>query len=77
MRCSKTAGFHGSSMFTQQLQDPDARIRTDVIDALALGGDAAALPLVERALTDRDPQVVKAAERAAARLKASAQKPVS
>ena len=66
-----------SSMFTQQLQDPDPRIRTDVIDALALGGDAAALPLVERALTDRDPQVMKAAERAAARLKASAQKPVS
>lgn len=66
-----------SSMFTQQLQDPDPRIRAEVIDALALGGDAAALPLVERALTDRDPQVVKAAERAAARLKASAQKPVS
>jgi HEAT repeat protein len=66
-----------SSMFTQQLQDPDARIRVDVIDALALGGDAAALPLVERALTDRDPQVAKAAERAAARLRASAQKPIS
>ena len=64
-------------MFTQQLQDPDARIRIDVIDALALGGDAAALPFVERALTDRDPQVTKAAERAAARLRASAQKPVS
>jgi HEAT repeat protein len=66
-----------SPMFTQQLQDPDPKIRTDVIDALALGGDAAALPLVEGALTDRDPQVAKAAERAAARLKASAQKPVS
>jgi hypothetical protein len=66
-----------SSMFSQQLQDPDARIRIDVIDALALSGDAAALPLVERALTDRDPQVAKAAERAAARLRASAQKPVS
>lgn len=66
-----------SSMFTQQLQDPDPRIRIDVIDALALSGDAAALPLVEPALTDRDPQVAKAAERAAARLRASAQKPVS
>jgi len=57
-----------SSMFTQQLQDPDARIRIDVLDVLALGGDAAALPLVERAGTDRDPQVAKAAERAVARL---------
>jgi HEAT repeat protein len=65
-----------SSMFTQPLQDPDARIRVDVLDALALGGDAAALPLAERALTDRDPQVAKAAERAVARLRASQPKPV-
>ena len=34
------------------------------------GGDPAALPLVERLLADRDPQVVKAAERAVARLRA-------
>jgi HEAT repeat protein len=66
-----------STMFTQQLMDPDSRIRIDVLDALALGGDLAALPLVERVLTDRDPQVAKAAERAAARLKASTHKPMS
>jgi HEAT repeat protein len=60
-----------SSMFSQQLQDPDARIRMDVLDALALSGDVAALPLVERAITDRDPQVAKAAERAVARLRSS------
>ena len=66
-----------SSMFTQQLMDPDVKVRIDVLDALALGGDVAALPLVERALTDRDPQVMKAAERAVARLKASTPKPMS
>jgi HEAT repeat protein len=55
-----------ASMFTQQLQDPDARIRADVLDVLALGGDVAALPLVEKALTDRDRQVARAAERAVA-----------
>jgi HEAT repeat protein len=66
-----------SSLFTQQLQDPDPRVRTDVIDVLALAGDAAALPLVERLLTDRDAQVVKAAERAVARLRALQRKPIS
>ena len=66
-----------SSLFSQQLMDPDVKIRIDVLDALALGGDIAALPLVERALTDRDAQVVKAAERAVARLKTSTQKPMS
>jgi len=66
-----------SPMFTPHLQDPDARIRVDIIDALGLGGDSAALPLVERALTDPDAQVAKAAERAVARLRASQQKPLS
>ena len=59
-----------SSMFTQQLRDPDPRLRADVIDVLALAGDAAALPLVARLLTDGDPQVARAAERAVARLRA-------
>ena len=67
-----------SSLFTQQLQDPDPRMRSDVLDVLALAGDAAALPLVERSLSDRDPQVVKAAERAVARLRGlSRAKPIS
>ena len=67
-----------SSMFTQQLQDPDPRLRADVLDVLALGGDATALPLVERSLTDREPQVAKAAQRAVARLRASSsRKPIS
>ena len=33
--------------FAHQLQDPDPRIRVDVVDALGLAGDPAALPLVE------------------------------
>jgi len=48
-----------------------------VIDVLALAGDAAALPLVERLLADRDAHVVKAAERAVARLRAASRKPIS
>ena len=66
-----------SSLFTQQLQDPDPRVRADMIDVLALAGDAAALPLVESLLADRDAQVVKAAERAVARLRAASRKPIS
>lgn len=66
-----------SSLFSQQLQDPDSRMRADMIDVLALAGDGAALPVVERLLTDRDPQVVKAAERAVVRLRASSRKPIS
>jgi HEAT repeat protein len=53
---------------TVHLRDPDARVRQDVVDALGLSGDPAALPLVEPLLTDRDPQVARAANRAVARL---------
>ncbi len=65
-----------SSLFTPQLEDPDPRVRADAVDILALAGDAAALPLVERLLADRDSQVVKAAERAVARLRALQRKPI-
>ena len=51
------------------LQDPDARVRADVADALSLAGDPAALPMLEPLLTDRDPDVARAAELAAARLR--------
>ena len=66
-----------SSLFTPQLEDPDPRVRADAVDILALAGDAAALPLVERLLADRDSQVVKAAERAVARLRPLQRKPIS
>jgi len=54
---------------TSQLQDPDARLRQDVVELLGVSGDAAALPLVEPLLKDREPQVARAAERAVARLR--------
>jgi HEAT repeat protein len=51
------------------LQDPDARIRVDIVDALGLSGDARALPLVEPLAKDHDAEVAKAAARAIARLR--------
>lgn len=57
--------------FVRHLQDPDARIRLDVVEALGLAGDPAALPLVEPMLNDRDGSVAQAAARATARLRAT------
>jgi HEAT repeat protein len=57
------------SSVTTHLQDPDARLRLDVVELLGVSADPAALPLVEPLLRDRDPQVARAAERAFARLK--------
>lgn len=58
-----------SSAFSRHIQDPEARIRRDAAVALGLSNDPAALPIVERAMKDSDPQVARAAERAVARLK--------
>ncbi len=44
-------------------------MRLDVVDALGLAGDPAALPMIEPLIDDRDPQVARAAERAIARLR--------
>jgi HEAT repeat protein len=66
-----------SQAFERHLMDPDARIRLDVVEALGLGGDPAALAIVEPLTTDRDPQVARAAERAVARLRSAQGKPVS
>ena len=60
-----------SAAFNRQAQDPDARLRTDVADILGLGGDEAALAIVEPMTNDRDPQVERAAERAVARLRST------
>lgn len=57
------------SSVATHLQDPDARLRQDVVELLGVSGDPAALPLVEPLLKDREPQVARAAERAAARLR--------
>jgi HEAT repeat protein len=57
--------------FDSLAKDPVARIRSDVADVLGLSGAAAALPIVEPMMKDPDPQVVRAAERAVARLRAA------
>jgi HEAT repeat protein len=57
------------SAFARQLQDPDARLRGQVVDILGLSGDRAALPLVEPLMNDQNPVVALAAERAVARLR--------
>jgi HEAT repeat protein len=59
-------------MLRQHAQDPDARIRADVADVIGLAGDPSALPLAESLTNDKDPEVVRAAERAVARLKQAA-----
>jgi HEAT repeat protein len=57
-----------TSLLSRQLQDPEPRIRLDVVDALGLAGDLAALAMIEPLKNDRDPQVARAAEGALARL---------
>jgi HEAT repeat protein len=58
-----------SAEFKRYLADPDWRMRADLVDALGLGHNPAALPLVEPLLKDSDPQVAHAAERTVARLR--------
>jgi HEAT repeat protein len=55
--------------FSHQLHDSDAQIRADVADALGLAGDPAAIPVLEPLITDPDPLVARAADRAVQRLK--------
>ena len=56
-------------VFTRHLQDPDTRVRIDIVDAIGLSGDVKALPLVEPLAKDHDAEVAKAATRAIARLR--------
>jgi HEAT repeat protein len=58
-----------TTQFTHQLLDSDPQIRLDVVDALGLAGDPAAIAAVEPLTNDKDPQVARAAERAIARLR--------
>jgi HEAT repeat protein len=60
-----------TATFGHQLLDSDPQIRVDVIDALGLAADPAALAALEPLTTDQDPQVARAAERAVARLRES------
>lgn len=63
---------HGRSVqFAAQMQNPDERVRTDLVDALGLSGDPAAIAIVEPLSADKSPEVALAARRALARLRAS------
>ena len=53
----------------RQAQDPDPRVRADVVDVLGLTRNPAVLPLAEAMAKDADQQVARAAERAVARLR--------
>jgi hypothetical protein len=53
----------------RHLQDPDQRVRRELVDILGLSGDPAAVPVVEPLTKDRDEGVVQAATRALARLR--------
>jgi HEAT repeat protein len=52
-----------------QSRGKDVRIRADLVNALALGRNPSALPLVEPLTKDSDPQVARAATRAVAWLR--------
>jgi HEAT repeat protein len=58
--------------FNVHIQDPDERVRLDLVDILALSGDEQAIGVVERLLHDQDPTVSRAAGRAIVRLRAAA-----
>jgi HEAT repeat protein len=58
-----------AASFGPHLVDPDERIRLELVEALGVAGDSTALRMLEPLLQDRDPQVARAAERAAARLR--------
>ena len=60
-----------TAAFGRHLQDPDERIRRDVVEILGLSADRGALPLLEPLSKDRVEIVAQAAVRAVARLKAT------
>jgi HEAT repeat protein len=58
-----------AEIFTRHLQDPDPRIRIDIVDAIGISSEPKGLPLVEPLAKDHDAEVAKAATRAIARLR--------
>jgi HEAT repeat protein len=60
------------ALFAKHLQDPDARVREDLVDVFGLSGDVSAMSLIEPMVKDREPEVAFAATRALARLRAAA-----
>jgi HEAT repeat protein len=57
-----------ASVLARQLQDPDPRVRLDIVETLGLAGDPAALAIVAPLTSDKDPELARAAARAVARL---------
>ena len=58
-----------ASAFARFLKDPDPMVRADLVNALGLGDDVAALAVVEPLASDPDLEVARAVERAVARLR--------
>ena len=58
-----------AAAFSRQIQDPEPRLRGEIVDILGLSGDRAALPLVEPLTRDPNPIVALAAQRAVDRLR--------
>jgi HEAT repeat protein len=58
-----------AAILNRYAQDPDARIRADIADAIGLAANPALLPIAEALAKDQDAQVARAGERAAARLR--------
>jgi len=55
--------------FARFLKDPDPMVRADLVNALGLGDDVAALAVIEPLAADPDLEVARAVERAVARLR--------
>ncbi len=61
-----------ASILAPHMPDPQPAVRIDLLEAVGLSGDPSAASLAERLKNDPDPAVVRAAQRALARLEAAA-----
>jgi HEAT repeat protein len=57
-----------TELLAVHMPDPDPAVRVDLLEAVGLSGDPAALSLVDRVREDTDPSVARAVQRATARL---------
>lgn len=57
-----------TELLAPHMPDPDPAVRVDLLEAVGLSGDPAALSLVDRVRADADPAVARAVQRATARL---------
>ena len=59
----------GAALFVRPLQDPNPRVRAEVVDALSLSFNPSVIPLLTPLASDADAEVAGAVERALARLR--------